>query len=61
MCPILGKFLDPLTEWLNKFPKDPRKTSLNSVAVFSWVIGDLDPLVIADGVVALDDEAAQVY
>jgi hypothetical protein len=34
---------------------------LNSVAVFSWVIGDLDPLVIADGVVALDDEAAQVY
>jgi hypothetical protein len=35
-------------QWLNKFTKDLRKTSLNRVSVFSWVIGDLDLLVIAN-------------
>jgi hypothetical protein len=33
---------------------------LNWVSVFSWVIGDLDSLVIADEVVLLVDEAALV-
>jgi hypothetical protein len=76
----LGKLLDPLTEWLNKFfwektpcvekknsrqwlnkfPKDLRKTSLNQVSVFSWVIGDLDSLVIANDVVLLVDEVVSV-
>jgi hypothetical protein len=47
-------------QWLNKFPKEFRKTSLNRVSVFSWVIGDLDSLVIADEVVSLVYEAAPV-
>jgi hypothetical protein len=74
--PYFGKkLLDHLTEWLNKFfgkkplvsrqwlnkfPKDLRKTSLNRVSVFSWVIGDLDSLVIADEVLSLVDEAVSV-
>jgi hypothetical protein len=33
---------------------------LNQVLVFSWVIGDLDSLVIADEVVSLVDEAVPV-
>jgi hypothetical protein len=33
---------------------------LNRVLVFSWVIGDLDLLVIADEAMSLVDEAAPV-
>jgi hypothetical protein len=47
-------------QWLNKFPKDLHKTSLNRVSVFSWVIGDLDLLVIADEVMSLVDGAVLV-
>jgi hypothetical protein len=49
-----------LRQWLKKFPKDLRETSLNRVSVFSWVIGDLDSLVIADEVMSLVDEAEPV-
>jgi hypothetical protein len=47
-------------QWLNKFPKDLRKTLLNRVSVFSWVIGDLDSLVIADEAMSFVDGVALI-
>jgi hypothetical protein len=48
-------------QWLNKFPKDFRKTSLNWVSVFSKVVGDFHLLVTADEVMSLVDEASPFH